>query len=56
MNYKREFKEMRNAVSLPVIGLLHDVQRLANKSPKQSAQYGFSSRLVKRCPANGVSQ
>jgi hypothetical protein len=33
---------------LPVIGLIQAVQRLANSSPKQSAQYGLSSRLVKR--------
>lgn len=32
----------------PVIGFVQAVQRLANNSPKQSAQYGFSSRLVKR--------
>ena len=41
---------------LPVIGLVHAVQRFANNSPKQSAQYGFSSRLVKRWPAKGASQ
>lgn len=40
----------------PVIGLVHAVHRLANSSPKQSAQYGCSSRLVKRCPANGIWQ
>lgn len=42
--------------SLPVMGLTQDVQRLANSSPKQSAQYGFSSRDVKRCPASEVLQ
>lgn len=41
---------------LPVIGLVHAVQRLAKSSPKQSAQYGFSSRDVKRWPANDIWQ
>ncbi|KAH1013940.1 hypothetical protein HUJ04_002857 [Dendroctonus ponderosae] len=34
-----------------VMGLLQAKHRLAKSSPKQSAQYGFSSRLVKRSPA-----
>lgn len=42
--------------NVPVIGFVHAVHRLANSSPKQSAQYGLSSRLVKRCPANDVEQ
>lgn len=41
---------------LPVIGFVHDVHLLAKSSPKQSAQYGWSSRLVKRWPANEVEQ
>lgn len=40
----------------PVIGFVQDVHLLAKSSPKHSAQYGFSSRLVKRCPANEVEQ
>lgn len=34
--------------NLPVIGLVQDVHLFANNSPKHSAQYGFSSRLVNR--------
>lgn len=41
---------------MPVIGLTQAVQRLANSSPKHSAQYGLSSRLVKRAPAKLVLQ
>lgn len=41
---------------LPVIGFTHEVHLLANNSPKQSPQYGFSSLDVKRCPANDVLQ
>lgn len=40
----------------PVIGFVHDVHLLAKSSPKHSAQYGWSSRLVKRCPAKEVEQ
>lgn len=36
--------------------MVQAVQRLANSSPKQSAQYGFSSRLVNRWPASDVEQ
>lgn len=43
-------------VYAPVIGFMHAVHLLAKSSPKHSAQYGFSSRLVKRCPANDVEQ
>lgn len=39
-----------------MIGLVHEVQRLANSSPKHSAQYGFSSLEVNRCPASEVLQ
>lgn len=45
-----------NRTHLPVIGLTHEVHLLANSSPKQSPQYGFSSLDVKRCPASEVLQ
>lgn len=51
---------MRNMFILlhnrPVMGLEQEVHLLAKSSPKQSAQYGFSSREVKRCPASEVLQ
>ena len=52
----RGFPARTRTPHLPVMGLLHDVQRLAKSSPKQSAQYGFSSREVKRWPAREVLQ
>lgn len=48
--------QIETARNLPVIGLTHEVHLLANNSPKQSPQYGFSSLDVKRCPANEVLQ
>lgn len=48
-----EFIVLRNK---PVMGLEQAVHLLAKSSPKQSAQYGFSSREVKRCPASDVLQ
>lgn len=40
----------------PVIGLEQEVHLLAKSSPKQSAQYGLSSRDVNRCPAKELLQ
>uniref|UniRef100_A0A8W7PXX0 Uncharacterized protein n=1 Tax=Anopheles coluzzii TaxID=1518534 RepID=A0A8W7PXX0_ANOCL len=40
----------------PVMGLVQEVHLFANSSPKHSAQYGFSSRLVKRWPASDTWQ
>jgi len=39
-----------------VIGLEQAVHLLAKSSPKQSAQYGLSSRDVNRCPARELLQ
>lgn len=47
---------LSNIYFLPVMGFSQAVQRFANSSPKQSAQYGLSSRLVNRCPASEVWQ
>ena len=44
---KKLSKELRT-LSLPVMGLQHALHLLANSSPKQSAQYGFTSLDVKR--------
>lgn len=52
----RSSNEMKRVPPIPVIGLVQEVHLLANSSPKQSAQYGFSSRLVKRCPASDTWQ
>uniref|UniRef100_A0A182VI91 Uncharacterized protein n=1 Tax=Anopheles merus TaxID=30066 RepID=A0A182VI91_ANOME len=38
------------------MGLVQEVHLFANSSPKHSAQYGFSSRLVKRWPASDTWQ
>uniref|UniRef100_A0A182NH14 Uncharacterized protein n=1 Tax=Anopheles dirus TaxID=7168 RepID=A0A182NH14_9DIPT len=46
----------RPAGHLPVMGLVQEVHLFANSSPKHSAQYGFSSRLVKRWPASDTWQ
>lgn len=52
----RKLSKILHFFDLPVIGFVHDVHLLAKSSPKQSAQYGWSSRLVKRWPANEVEQ
>lgn len=39
-----------------MIGLEQAVHLLAKSSPKQSAQYGLSSRDVNRCPARELLQ
>lgn len=44
----RSSKEMNRVPPIPVIGLAQAMHRLAKSSPKHSAQYGFSSRDVKR--------
>lgn len=52
----RSSKEMNRVPPIPVIGSVQAVQRLANSLPKQSAQHGLSSRLVKRWPAKFLLQ
>jgi hypothetical protein len=52
----RSSNEMNLVPPIPVIGLTQEVHLLANNSPKQSPQYGFSSLDVKRCPASEVLQ
>lgn len=54
--YIRSYFEPDEPVDLPVIGLTQEVHLLANNSPKQSPQNGFSSLDVKRCPASEVLQ
>lgn len=49
-------KEINLVPPIPVIGLLHAKHLFAKSSPKHSAQYGLSSRLVKRAPAKLVWQ
>ena len=50
----RPSKEMNLVPPCPVIGLAQQAHRLANNSPKHSAQYGLSSRLANFCPARGL--
>jgi hypothetical protein len=52
----RSSNEMNLVPPIPVIGFTHEVHLLANNSPKQSPQNGFSSLDVKRCPASDVLQ
>lgn len=52
----RSSNEMKRVPPIPVMGLQQEVHLLAKSSPKQSAQYGFSSREVKRWPARDVLQ
>lgn len=48
--------EMNLVPPIPVMGLLQAKHLFAKSSPKHSAQYGLSSRLVKRAPARLVWQ
>uniref|UniRef100_A0A2M3ZMS3 Putative secreted peptide n=1 Tax=Anopheles braziliensis TaxID=58242 RepID=A0A2M3ZMS3_9DIPT len=52
----RSSNEMKRVPPMPVMGLVQEVHLFANSSPKHSAQYGFSSRLVKRWPASDTWQ
>lgn len=56
LNFVVSIRRNSHPIHLPVIGFVHAVHLLANNSPKHSAQYGLSSRLVKRWPAKDVEQ